>query len=657
MTTHQELRDVPPAEPTAGPSAGDAAQTLRELRRSEARYRALAEAASQAVWAWDPETGQGDFSGTQLWWATLTGQSPEEQSSHGFTGWLEPVHPDDRERARAAWLGAMETGREYAIEYRVRRHDGDWASVLARAVAVRGPDGEVREWVGTLADVTEQRRAADALRASEERFAKAFRASPEALGIALEADGRLLEVNESWERLFACPRAEAIGKNAVELGLYADLAERPRIIAELKEQGFLRDHELAIQSRTGERRQVSFSVETVELDGRACHLTIIHDVTERRRAEEALREESRRKDEFLAMLAHELRNPLAPIASAVEVLRLVAPAEPRLDQARQVVERQVAHLARLVDDLLDVSRITRGLVTLRTERLELGTIVARAVETSRPLLDARRQALEVSLPAAPVWVEADLTRIAQVLSNLLNNASKFSPEGARIWLAAEAAPGEAVLRVRDEGIGIPPEVLPYVFDLFAQADRSLDRSQGGLGIGLTLVRTLVEMHGGRVEAASAGLGQGSELTVRLPALPPDLAAEPQPSGAAVERAPGAAGRRLLVVDDNVDAAESMALLLALDGHQVRVAHDGHQALALAGELAPQAVLLDIGLPGMDGYEVARRLRESAATRAALLVALTGYGQEEDRRRSLDAGFDHHLVKPVDLDTLRRLLGD
>jgi signal transduction histidine kinase/DNA-binding response OmpR family regulator len=364
-----------------------------------------------------------------------------------------------------------------------------------------------------------------------------------------------------------------------------------------------------------------------------------------------IQEGDRRKSEFLAMLGHELRNPLAPIRSAVEVLRRQGLDHPGLRTARDMIDRQVQLMVRLVDDLLDVARITRGKIQLRKEPVEMAAVAARAVETSRPLIDERRHALTVSVPDEPLWVAGDAARLAQVIANLLNNAAKYTEPGGRIELAVGRDGDCAVVRVRDTGVGLPPETLSSVFDLFTQVDRSLDRAQGGLGIGLTLVRRLVELHGGRVEAHSAGAGQGSEFIVTLPCLTdaPQPAAEPPPA-----RVEAGGPRRVLVVDDNVDGAESLATLLKLLGHEVHVAHDGPAALRATADVRPEVVFLDIGLPGMDGYEVARRLRRPGRNEA-LLVALTGYGQDEDRRRSREAGFDHHLVKPVDPAVLEELL--
>jgi PAS domain S-box-containing protein len=355
-------------------------------------------------------------------------------------------------------------------------------------------------------------------------------------------------------------------------------------------------------------------------------------------------------EEFLAMLGHELRNPLAPIRNALELMRLRPNAEAQA-KAHEMIERQVKNLTRLVDDLLDVSRITRGSINVRREEVELSGLVANAVESVQPFIQARLHRVQISLPGEPMPVFGDETRLAQVVANLLNNAAKYTPEGGHIQLQLERSGSDAVLRVRDNGIGIAADLLPKVFDLFSQAERSLARSEGGMGIGLTLVRRLVELHGGQVEAFSAGTGCGSEFVVRLPLIERCV---PRPAATACAAAQdGIAPLRVLVVDDNIDAASSLEMLLALNGHEVRSAHDGPKAVSIAEEWNPDVLLLDIGLPGMNGYEVASRLR--ARGFHGRLIALTGYGQEGDRRKSEQAGFDAHLVKPANPEELNRLL--
>jgi signal transduction histidine kinase len=385
----------------------------------------------------------------------------------------------------------------------------------------------------------------------------------------------------------------------------------------------------------------------IALDNARLYSSLQREIVRSRQAEEELQDANRRKDEFLAMLSHELRNPLAPIRNAVEVIRRVAPPDPKLTMAREVVDRQVSLLARLVEELLDVSRISQGKIALKKEPVDLARIVAHAVETARPLIDARAQNLTVAVPAAPCWLSADFARLSQVVANLLNNASKYTNEGGRIEVTASAGEGEATIEVRDNGSGIDPQLLPKVFDLFVQGERALDRGQGGLGIGLTLVKRLVELHQGRVEVESDGAGRGSTFRVRLPCI---SAVEPQQPKSAVSSAARDTevyGRRVLVVDDNIDAAESTAAFLRLEGHEVKAVHDGLQALASLKVFDPHVVVLDIGLPGLDGYAVARQLRERGDTSHVLLIALTGYGQKEDRQRAADSGFDYHFVKPAD----------
>jgi signal transduction histidine kinase/DNA-binding response OmpR family regulator len=371
---------------------------------------------------------------------------------------------------------------------------------------------------------------------------------------------------------------------------------------------------------------------------------------------EELQKADRQKIEFLSMLAHELRNPLAPICNAVQLFRLTTPEEADLQWAGEVIERQVGQMVRLIDDLLDVSRITNGKIRLKRETVELATVLAPAIEASQPLIDEHNHQLAVSLPDRPVWIDGDRARLAQVVTNLLNNAAKYTEEGGQIWLTARREGETAVVTVRDSGIGIPADMLASIFDLFTQVDRTLDRSSGGLGIGLTLVRRLVEMHGGTVSAESRGPGCGSEFHVRLPlsVLPSANGQNSEPE----QPLPDAAEQlviKVLVVDDNIDSADTLASLFRQAGHQVQVAYDGPTGLAVAQSFQPTTVVLDIGLPGIDGYEVASRMREMEATRNALLVAVSGYGHAKDEVRSRQAGFDYHLVKPVEFKSLQSLM--
>jgi signal transduction histidine kinase len=380
------------------------------------------------------------------------------------------------------------------------------------------------------------------------------------------------------------------------------------------------------------------------------------EIAERVRVEQALKEADRHKDEFLAMLAHELRNPLAPIFNAIQIMRRKPLADPQLVWSRDVIQRQLGHLTRLVDDLLDVSRITRGKINVNREPVELSTIVSRAVETIQPLLSEKKHDLVVDVSDGHVKIDGDLTRLTQVVGNVLGNAAKYTDPGGRINLVAKPNGSSVEIRIRDNGIGIPSELLPSVFGLFTQLDRASDRTQGGLGIGLALVRKLVEMHNGTVTAHSDGVGCGSEFVIRLPCIADDAASNDDSMGRNdFGKLQARSGHRILVADDNRDSLESLATLLQINGHEVHTAADGLEAIELAVQIRPEVALLDLGMPNMDGYEVARRIRAESWGKAVVLVALTGWGQDEDRRRSHDAGFDSHLVKPLDLDALTQYL--
>ncbi|GAB2507781.1 PAS domain S-box protein [Lysobacter humi (ex Lee et al. 2017)] len=514
----------------------------------------------------------------------------------------------------------------------------------------------LREVVARLWPAIERARSVAALRESEARFRQMADTAPIMIYVT-EPDGRCTYVSRRWSE-FTGRMAEA------ELGFgWADVLhpdDRERVHAAFEAANDAQEaHVLEYRAlrwdgayrwmhATGRPRFGAGSEFLGFIGG-------ILDITERREAEEALREADRRKDEFLATLAHELRNPLAPIRSGLHVLNLTADAE-IARRTRQMMDRQLDHMVRLVDDLLDVSRITSGKVVLQRQRISLQDAVRAAIESARPSIESARHRLVVDLDEAPLCVDADPTRIAQVIGNLLTNAAKYTPDGGEVRLHAHACDGEACLSVTDTGLGIPPEAIGEVFGMFAQVNRTLDRAQGGLGIGLALARRLVEMHGGAIVAESAGLGQGSTFTVRLP-----LAAE-APAGDVAMRgdAPTPHARRVLVVDDNRDAAESLAMMLELEGHATRGAFSGADGLEVARGLGPDVAFLDLGMPGMNGYELARALRALPGLDGIYLVAVSGWGGEEDKRQSADAGFDLHLTKPVSVatvhDAMRRLDG-
>jgi PAS domain S-box-containing protein len=505
----------------------------RALHASEARYRALAHAASNSIYRLDSQ-------GTQLL-EVYGGPIPSHASTIApSTTWLEDyVHPDDREGIRVAWSSSVAKGAPFALELRGRLADGSWGWIVSRAVPIRNDQGEIVEWIGSATDITERKQAEAALLRSEAEHASA-----------------------------------------------------------------------------------------------------------RRDAENA----NRTKDEFLAMLGHELRNPLAPMLTALQLMRLRGGQSRELD----VLERQVKHLARMVDDLLDVSRIARGVMELKKQPLELSVAVIRALETAGPLLEQRANYVDVQVPRVGLVVDADRDRMAQVFANLLTNASKYSEVGSRIVVSAQRDDGRIRISVKDEGIGIAGDMLDSVFDAFVQQPQALERSSGGMGLGLAIVRSIVSAHGGRAWVESAGLGRGSEFIVELPAAMVGGAPTLETRHRARPAEDGSR-RRILVVDDNEDATTMMRAALEHLGYVVDVARSGPSALAKASTFQPSTILLDIGIPLMDGYEVARRLRAQPDGDKVQLLAVTGYGQEADRRRTRDAGFDEHIVKPIDLDYLEQLI--
>ncbi len=473
-------------------------------------------------------------------------------------------------------------------------------------------------------------------------------------------DHRFTYANEGLLRMWGKTWDEAIGKTCLELGYEPwHAAMHDREIEQVVATKQPVKGEVPFTGTFGRRIYEYIFVPVLGENGEVEAVAgTTRDVTERKRVEEALREADQRKDEFLATLAHELRNPLAPIRNSLQILKMPRVDAATAERSRDMMERQVEHLVRLVDDLLDVSRVMRGKIELRRERVELATVVARAVETVQPLVDAQRHELGVRLPPESLPLDADPVRLAQVVGNLLTNAAKYTEPGGRIRLTADREGDVAVLRVRDDGIGIAPDMLPHVFELFVQADHATTKAQGGLGIGLTLVKNLVDLHDGTVEAHSDGLGQGCEFVVRLP-LVAEGGGGGQSSGdtALASEPPTPPGNRLLVVDDNRDAADSLATLLRLHGHEVRVAHSGQAALEVTQAFNPDLIFLDIGMPGMDGYEVARRVRATPGLEGVVLAALTGWGQQEDRRRTAEAGFDHHLVKPPDPKVVEGVLAE
>lgn len=525
------------------------------------------------------------------------------------------------------------------------------------------PDGGISIY---FRDVSERKRAeaeVDRLREASEQQRRIYEtalSNSVDFNYVFDLEGRFRYVNQALLTLWGKALHEAVGKSFFDLDYPHDLAVRlqQQILDVINSKRPIKD-ETPYSSAVGERQYEYIFVPVFGADGSVEAVAgSTRDITERKRAEVALRDADRRKDEFLATLAHELRNPLAPIRNSLQILKLPRVDSATMQQARDMIERQVHHLVRLVDDLLDVSRVMRGKVELRKEQVELASIIARAVETVEPLIAVQGHQLEITCPPESLLLDADPVRLAQVVGNLLTNSAKYTEASGRIWLTVARENELAILKVRDTGIGISSDMLPHVFDLFVQADHAATRSQGGLGIGLTLVKNLVEMHGGTVAAHSDGLGKGCDFVVHLPLLAPQSQkVADSPDEEPEQRVLRTSGHRLLVVDDNKDAAVSLATLLRLQGHEVLVVHDGASALTLTSSYRPNLVFLDIGMPGMDGYETARRMRQQPGLENVVLVAVTGWGQRDDLRRAADAGFNHHLVKPPEPNAIERLLAE
>ena len=570
--------------------------------------------------------------------------------------WMDPAQREEGIRE----LKAGRSVRNLECRFRVKNGD-ERVTVLSADIVVF--DGEMCI-LSALTDITDRTRAEAALRESERRFMVAFHANPLPMSITSLRDQRHLEVNEAALRHSGYSREETLGRSKADMGFGMSTEQRDRMLRLLHQEGRVRDFEVSFWTRAGEERRLLVNSEVITFGGEPAVLSVSLDITERTqheahvlaRGQEAealarsLRAETRAKDEFLAMLGHELRNPLGTLSNAVAVLERLEGDE-TMRHVVAIIGRQTAHLARLVDDLLDVARVTSGKVELQRRVVELRALARRCLDALAQA--GRTERHEVRLEGPTVHVHADPARVEQVVNNLLDNAVKYTPPGGRVIVTTEWTGDAAVLRVRDSGQGIRTDLLGRVFDLFVQEPQSLDRSRGGLGLGLALVKRLVELHGGTVAAWSAGAGQGSEFTVRLPAVVPP---EGELVGAGGATRATVSPRRVLVVEDSPDARQSLRLLLELAGHEVETSEDGPSGLAKLGAFRPDVALIDLGLPGMDGYAVARELRRRPDTRAIRLVAVTGYGQAEDRRRALAAGFDQHVTKPVDATMLDDLLG-
>jgi PAS domain S-box-containing protein len=583
----------------------------------------------------------------------VLGYSPDEFLTFDA---FEIVHPDDRKAAadRFTELVATPNSSQTTVN-RVRHKDGSWRWI--ETVASNHLDTpHVDAIIASCRDVTERRQATEAVRQAEEKFRSIVESATEFAIFTTDLNGNVNSWNSGASRLLGYDESEVIGRSC-RIFFSPEDNERDKAEAEMHDalvQGRGRDERWHVRKDGsqfwGSGWMMPLRDEAGSVRG---YLKIFRDMTRTKLAEEALKEASRRKDDFLAILAHELRNPLAAISNAALLLQM--PADDRTSEwAPDMISRQTKYLSRLLDDLLDVSRITRGKLRLKNERLDLSPVIAKAIETVRPLVEEKRHSLAFTVSAGGISVVGDPVRIEQVFVNLLSNAAKYTDEGGSISVIAQKDE-MATIVVRDNGIGISADMLTRIFEPFAQAEQSLDRSQGGLGIGLTLARSLIDLHGGTISVKSEGAGRGSEFAIRLPLASSENDPETLPANQTL--LPPKRTYRVLVVDDNQDSAVSLATLLKVRGYETNIAYDGPAAIELARSFGPDAILLDIGLPNIDGYEVARQIRNSERGKSMFLIAISGYGQEQDRRRSKEAGFDHHFVKPVDFTSLSSLLSE
>lgn len=580
----------------------------------------------------------------------LTGRDQSEAIGEALPTVFRIIDERTREPIENPAMLALQEDRGHPL---LVAKDGSECPIDYRGAPIRSADGGIYGSVLVFYDVRERREKELELtrgRAAEARLAALVQSSDDAI-ISKTLEGIIQSWNDGAERVFGYTAEEAIGRPITMLFPPERIDEEQGIIQRIRDGERVDTFDSVRIRKDGSRIAVSLTISPIkDADGRVIGASkIARDISDRQRHEQALLEADRRRNEFLAILAHELRNPLAPISSGLEVLKRTTD-QTRHAEVRDMMERQTDQLVSLVDDLMDVSRITQGKLEVRKQRVDLSEVIKTAAETSEPSISRGRHTLVVKGPGKPIQVDADPVRLAQAISNLLHNAAKFTPEGGLIELTAEESGGEAEICVKDNGIGIAPDVQESIFEMFSQGQPPLQKSQAGLGIGLTLVKKLIDMHGGRISVESKGLGQGAAFRIRLP-LPTGPSGHSAPVVAAID-----GSRRVLVVDDNIAAADMLSTLLQLAGHDVRTAHSGAEALDLVNGFRPELALLDLGMPGMNGYETARRLRNRAGD-GIMIVAVTGWGHDEDRQRSKEAGFDAHLVKPLRLPDLQKLLKD
>jgi len=626
-------------------------KTQQALEESRARLQAILDHIPAIVFMKDME---GRYLVINRWYENLL--KLRDQDVRGKTP-HEILPRDVADQFVAAHQRVVQSQSAQTFEQHIPS-DGGRIAVLSTQFPIRDRSGQMVAMGGVSFDITDRKKAEQALRESERRFRAIFDSAYEFVGL-LDTRGTLIEINQTALDFVGARAADVVGLPFWKTPWWATAAEQREqlkaAISEARQGKFVR-FEAEHRGKDGSVENVDFSIRPMTDDAGRVTMLIPEGrrITERKQAEAALEEADRRKDEFIATLAHELRNPLAPIRNVINLLQRKGSLDPQVQRGADIIARQLDHLTRLIDDLLDVSRISRDKLELRKERVDLAEVIKAAVEASRPFINEHGHEFTLTLPAEAVYLDADLIRLAQVFTNLLDNAAKYTPREGHIALRVELETDTVVVRVTDTGIGIAREQLPHLFDMFYQANRSYDQSQGGLGIGLTLVRRLVEMHGGTVEARSAGKNQGSEFTVNLPVLSEQH--EQQQTVSVLEKATPAS-RRILVVDDYGESADTLADLLRLDGNDVEIAHDGLEALETAATFRPAVVLLDVAMPKLNGYDAARKIREQPWGKNMVLIAVTGWGQARDRQRSREAGFDAHLTKPVDYPVLVRMLAE
>jgi PAS domain S-box-containing protein len=642
---HDRGRTAAPAPAGSDDSlTGAGHRAERALRASEERLRAIF---SQSVLGIGITHADGHFEEANEKLCTMLGYTAEEMRARSVA---DITHPDDVTKTQNQIRRLLDgsTG-SYSLEKRYLHKNGRVVWANTTVTLLRHADGAASQFIGIIEDITDRRQAEEA----RSRLAAVVESSDDAI-VTKTLDGIITSWNPGAARHFGYSAEEVVGRTVTLLAPPGHGDEEPALLERIRRGERISHYTTVRRRKDGTLIDVSLSVSPLkDADGRIIGASkIARDITLQKKADEALREQDRRKDEFLATLAHELRNPLAPIRQAALISRSPGATEAQKLWSHDVISRQVQHMSLLLDDLLDISRVTRGMLELRTEMTEISAVVEAAVETARPAIDARRHRFSMQLPAKPVVFAADPLRLAQVLANLLTNAAKYTDPGGAITLTAEADADTITLSVTDTGIGLEHDTLSRVFTMFSQVESTRDRSEGGLGIGLALSKGLVNLHGGTIEAHSAGAGKGSEFRVRLPrhSVPGSGRAQPvTASGKPVTK------RRVLIADDNRDAAESLAILLRLEGHEVAVATNGREALSVFQALGPQIALLDIGMPELDGYEVARRIRQSPTGPQTLLIAITGWGQDSDKARATAAGFIHHFTKPIEPSRLFDLL--